>query len=379
MLTYRLNEKNDVLSAVFLLGFLLAATPLCAQQKTSSSLTAAPNDTFAVELPVESSFHAWELSDYDVRKLSLKSKRPPGGVGSYRFVFEAVGEGQTTLRFRRLLETAISQETLENRTINVTVRENTSESVGQESDQVDEEPEQATPSPEPQPEESPGPLPPEPSPEDETDASDPEGSAWDEALELIETGQHDETRDLIQEEIGRAAGRDRQRWMNLMAESYMDQENYGEAIAQWEQMIEEFSQGPKAKWLRSVARAHRRNDATDQAELALIQIRHRHRDSPHWEEAMQELADMALAENNVQRTRELLEEVESSPSGRRNPEVLVQLAEIYDRYPPTRNYYKAVKLYQRAARRFDSSDTRSRKARERASYLRENFLNFGTQ
>lgn len=376
MLTFRLNERNDVLSAGILLVLLFVATPLCAQQQTSSSRTVTPGDTFAVDLPVESSFHAWELNDYDVRKLSLVSKEPPSGLGRYRFVFETLGQGQTSLEFQRLLETAISRETLENRTVNVTVREETPEPATEEPEAPDEEP---SPSPEPEPEEPE----PEPSPEEggtqPATAPDPAGSAWDEANELIETGQHDEARDLIQEQIGDAAGEERQRWMNLVAESHMDQENYGEAIAQWEDMIDEFSQGPKAEWLRSVARAHRLNGANDQAELALIQIRHRHRDSPQWEEAMQELGNMALEDNNVERARELLEEVESSLSGRRNPEVLMQLAEIYDRYPPTRNYYKAVKLYQRAARRFDSSDTRGRKAQKRASYLRENFLNFGTQ
>lgn len=390
MLTSRLTVKNSGL-VFFVVVFSLCSGLVRAQENANQSLTVQPGDTFDVTLPVNSSFHSWELVDYDVRKLSLVSREPPSNVGDYRFVFETLGSGDVELEFRRNLNTAISTEELEEHFVAVNIQEETEEEeespqpgpVEQSSPEESPEPDESQPEAEPA-QEEPG-TSPEESPSDtihqpeNEDAPENDESYWNRANELIETEYYEEARELIQEQSGQAAGQARQRWRNLEAESYFEQGNYGEAIATWEDMIEEFQQGPQAQWLLSVAEAHQENGAPDQAELALLEIRHHHGDAPEWPRAMTQLAQIAQDKDNSDRARRILEEARSRLSNRQHPDILMKLARIYDQYPSTRNYYKAVKLYQQAARGFDSSDSRSQEARDRANYLRENFLNFGTQ
>jgi TolA-binding protein len=374
--------------------FILVVGPAFAQDDASRSITVQPGDTFDVELSVDSSFHSWELVNYDVRTLSLIAKQPPSNVGNYRFVFETLRPGDADLHFRRNLNTAISTEELEEHFVTVRIQERGEGRSEPEPPELIDQPDEQPPSPEPSPtenqegtapiEDHSQPSPEQPSPETPDQPENQSGpnadpDYWGRSNELIETGYYEEARELIQERVGRTAGETRQRWMNLEAQSYMEEENYEEAIAVWENMIEEFKQGPQARWLLSVAEAHRENGARDQAELALLEVRHHHQESSQWPEAMTRLARIAQDKDNPDRARRILEEARSRLDNRRHPDILMKLARIYDQYPSTRNYYKAVKLYQQAARGYDASDTRGEEARKRASYLRDNFLNFGTQ
>jgi len=385
-----LNAKSSGF-VLFVCVLVLCPGLVWSQDAADQFLTVQPGDTFDVALPVNSSFHSWELVEYDVRKLSLVSREPPSNVGDYRFVFKTLGSGETDLEFRKKLNTAISTEKLEERFTTVSIREQPEESDENAQLQTGEQSTEQESSESSGSQQATGPsagqteTPPVEAPSETIQESTSENapgndeSYWNRANELLKTGYYDEARELIQEQTGEAAGRARQRWINLEAESYFDQGNYEEAIATWEDMIEEFQQGPQARWLLSVAEAHRENEAPDQAELALLEIRHHHEDSPEWSEAMMRLARIAQDDDDPERARRILEGAQSRLNNRQSPDILMRLARIYDRHPSTRNYYKAVKLYQQAARGYDSSDPRSQEARERASYLRDNFLNFGTQ
>lgn len=381
MLISRLNESNKGLCFLVCVCLLLIGVGTSsAQQETTQSLTVDIEDTFSIERPIQSSFHSWELVDYDVRKVSLQQKIPADTPGRYRFVFEPLEIGRSQLVFRKKLNTALSSETLQNHVVSLTIEEERSDTP-EESPQPSEDTQESvsdTPVAEPPETESEELETSEAPPEAEGDL-DLDWSKWNEAQDLIESGYHDEARDIIDQRIGRTAGRKRQRWLNLKAKSFMDEEQYGEAVETWELMVERFNDGPQAKWLMSIAEAHRQNEAMDQAELALMQIRHRHSNQQEWPDAMISLAEMAIDRDNPKQAKKILQEARSRLPDRRNPDVLLKLAEVFDRYPNTRNYYRAVKLYENAARRFDNSDTRANMSRERADYLRENFLNFGTQ
>lgn len=371
MRIFKLTGKNSWFVLLVSVFSLLVASPLFAVEETSESFSVQTGDTFVVKRPIDSSFHSWELDDYDVRKLSLIRKRPADTIGHYRFVFRTLSEGQVSLSFTKLLNTSLGSEELVNHTATVTIRE-----------EQPPRPESPEPEPEPTDDVEPEPTPaPEPvRPRQSHDApSGVDSEAWSQANDQIETGNYEEARELIDEQIAETAGRVRQEWMNLKAESYLDQENYAEAIGVWESMIDEFEQGPRAKWFNSIAEAQMKNDQPDQAQLSYMEIRHRFPDSTYWPEAMRELADIAVENDEIERARRLLERTRSRVNASEHPGLLLDLGEIYDRYPSIRDYPKAVRYYERAANVFDSSDTRARTANDRARYLKENFLQFGTE
>lgn len=366
---FKLTEKSNWFVLLGLTLVLFAPSPLEAAPSTSASIQVEPGDTFSVTRPVGSSFHTWKLDNYDVRKLSLIMKQPADTIGNYRFVFRTLGKGQTSLTFTKVLNTALGTEKLRNHTLTVTIEEQAPEPSPPESGEAaageaPPQPDQRSPQPAPQPEQNPAGV-------------DP--VAWGKAKDQIESGLYQQARETINEQIQKTAGPVRQQWMELKARSYMEQERYGEAIGIWESMLEEFPDGPKAKWLNSIASAHTKNDQPDQAQLSYLEIRHRFPDSTYWPKAMRKLAEIAVNGNNVKRARRILERARSRVDANDHPRLLMKLAEMYDRYPSIRDYPKAVRYYERAARAFDASDTRARAARDRARYLNQNFLKFGTE
>lgn len=380
---FRLNVNSDLLFLASIVLIISASvSPVLSQETTSLERPVQPGDTFEIPLNVNSSFHKWQVENYDVRTLSLQSRIPADTIGQYRFVFEALKSGVTEVEFIKLLDTAMSSEEIDQNVVSVEVDESTPESAGQDTDQPAEQPTEETTQdpgteetePEVEPEQTEAPESDQPETPGEVDAT-----AWNEVQELIQTGHFEKARNMINDEADRAAGRAHQLWREKKAETYLKQDNYEEAINVWQKLIDDFSQGPKAKWLMSIAETHIKNDAPDEAELSLLEIRHRHRDSKEWAKAMKLLAQLAKNRDEINRAKEILEEAQSELSDRRNPDILMTLAEIYDKFPSARNYYKAVKFYRKAARRFDQSDTRSQKAKDRAEYLTKNFLNFGTQ
>jgi TPR repeat protein len=380
VLMYRLNGKNEVLSLViFFLVILAIQAPVCAQDTTGLSRVVQVGDTFTISRPVNSSFHSWELADYDVRRLSLLSKRPADTIGEYHFTFEALEPGQSDLVFERFLNTALRSERVEELMVSVTIKGGSieqTENTGEDTPGITSAPITSGTSdtseefqPTDQGEEA----------EQTDNAPQLDWSEWDHAQEMIETENYQEARKLIQKQAVQASGEARYRWKQLEAQSYMEQKQYGNAIGVWEGLVKEFPSGPQAKWLLSIAKAHQNNDAPGQAELALLKIRHRHAGSPQWPTAMKRLAQLARERGEYKRARKILVEARSRLSMSAHPDILMELAEIYDKFSATRNYYKAVKLYRKAAMNFDQSDTRSQQASKRAQYLRNNFLDFGIQ
>lgn len=364
---FKLTAKSNAFVVVLLAGILAGVPPLFAQS-SSEAVNVEPGDTFGIDRPVDSSFHSWELRNYDVRKLSLILKQPADTIGNYRYVFEALGEGQVTLVFEKYLNTAISTEKIQTHTVSVTVEESPA--------REDPEPDPAERTEAPA---RPGPARTDRETRTNSRPGDVDETVWDQVQELIETGNYNSARETIDEQIQKTAGKTRQKWMELKAESYREEENYNQAIEVWQSMLDEFPNGPRAKWLFSIAGAHVKNDAPDQAQLSYMEIRHRFPESNYWPKAMRKLAELALGNNNVDRARRLLERTRSRVNESNRPKLLMQLGKIYDRYPSTRDYPKAVRYYEMAAKAFDRSDTRSRTARDRARYLNQNFLKFGTE
>ncbi|MFB6345265.1 MAG: tol-pal system YbgF family protein [bacterium] len=372
-----MNEKSKWLLVLTLLAVLPLSVPPVQAQNASQVLSVRPGETFSISHPVNSSFHSWELESYDVRKLSLKLKQSADTIGNYRFVFQALENGQVTITLTKTLNTALTSETIDEHTVTVS---------------IEERPEQPEPSPD-EPEESPPPDTQEttetvtesesaPPPDQHDPDQGPPGvdqTAWNRAEELIETGNFQEARNIIDEQIQDAAGEKRQSWMELKARSFREEQNYDGALEVYRSMLDQFQDGPKAKWLHAIADINMQQDQPDQARLSYLEIRHRYPDSSQWPSTMINLAKLALDNNNVKRARRLLERARSRVNVRNHPEILMNLAEIYDRFSSVRDYPRAVELYERAASVFDDSDTQAQAATDRAEYLKKNFLEFGTE
>jgi tetratricopeptide (TPR) repeat protein len=156
--------------------------------------------------------------------------------------------------------------------------------------------------------------------------------------------------------------------------------DYEGAIAQWRRLIEEFPDGSRAGWLLSMAEAYRKINEDDQAQLLLMRIRFRHRQSPVWPQAMRELAVISTERDEYEHAREVLEDVVSVYDANRYPETVLELARLYDHQPILRDYSKAVNYYREAAAVLEKKKPeQAKKARSRADYLVKNYIDFGTE
>ncbi|MFP4687801.1 MAG: tetratricopeptide repeat protein, partial [bacterium] len=198
--------------------------------------------------------------------------------------------------------------------------------------------------------------------------------------ELLELERFGPAREIINEQIDKTRDSILERWIEKLAESYVREENYQEAIEQYRVLIEEFPDRKQAQWLFNIADAYREDGEDDQAQLILLRIRYRHRNSQIWPRAMRSLAEILTADENYDRARRILEEIIEGQNRNRHPKTILTLARLYDRQPVVRDYERAVEYYQKAARLLEDDEPEDAdQARSRARYIIENYLQFGTE
>ncbi|MFB6355236.1 MAG: tol-pal system YbgF family protein, partial [bacterium] len=171
--------------------------------------------------------------------------------------------------------------------------------------------------------------------------------AWNRANEMLKLKRYEPARKVIKEQLKEANASARWKWKNLLAKSYQK---------------------------------HRKNRQDDKAELVLLRIRHRHRGTSSWPKAMIELGEISRTQGEFKRARQLLEKARRAYKQSNNPNLLLRLAELYDKHSGIRDYERAVKFYRQFANRVASSKPKKAKtARKRAEYLEKNYVKFGTQ
>ena len=313
-------------------------------------------DTVVISRPLPSTFHRWEIEDFsgnyfqNVDEIVEEERQ-------VQFVFQAVEAGTESLHLRRLRRTAFVEEVDDTAQITLV-------SYAPEEPDVPEEVEE--------PEEEIA----EPEPEDPRDRAEREALA--EVDELLEIERYEAARELIHQQIDGAEDEETEiRWLNKLAESYYAEEDFEQAIASWEEMVESFPEESPASWLYRIAESYREMDEDDEAELLLLRIRHRHRATYRWSDAMKMLAEIAIDRENYERAASILESLRAAyrqPTG----DVLLELARLYDRFEPVRDYERAVEYYRQAARQLQNEQPdRAREVNRRADYLEENYVGFG--
>lgn len=381
MLIFRSRKKTENLvsaasaALVCLLFFVLGSSVARAQ-----TVNTRAGETFTVSLTAGSSYQNWELDSYDENFVELENSERSDAEQQVEFIFRAVTAGTTQLVFEKSIRTALVDRRQGSDTYQVIIEADrtTSES------EAESEFEPQSPS-----------LETDYSASDRADTdsgSQLDRDDWAMVNEFIELEKFDAARETIREKIDEYSEDGRQsssqdnsnklkrRWLTKLAESFEQAEEYEQAIETWQRLTEEFPEGPVARWLYSIAQNYRKLNDDDQAELVLLRIRHRHRDSPVWTKAMEMLGRIAIENGEMERARQLLEKAEQVYRSGDRPGLLLKLAEVYDRYEAVRDYAKAVRFYRRAADRLeDSQPDKAEKARRRARYLENNFVDFGAE
>ncbi|MGM0380960.1 MAG: tetratricopeptide repeat protein [bacterium] len=318
-------------------------------------------DEISISRPLASAFQKWELYNFEEQNFKMTGK----STDSRRtvFKFQADRAGTETFQVRRLRRTAFSGdfEKVEDITLvaefpRVESRSSSSQSSSQS-------------------EQSAG--------GDNRQSSEVqfERNIVEEVDELLELEKFESAREIINNQLDEVEDkRARRQWMNKLAQSYYRAEEYAEAVDVWRDMIDRFSEMSPARWLYEIARSHKKNNEEDSAELTLLKIRHRYRNSSRWPEAMKMLAEIASEKENYERAVEILEQLRAIYGDSITGEVLLDLARLYDRFEAIRDYEQAVQYYRRAADKLENTSPESAKqARTRADYLVDNYVKFGVQ
>jgi TolA-binding protein len=373
-------------SLLLLLGVLTGVLLFPAQLSAQVERTVDRGEQFTVERSRSSSFLRWSVDSFDARKLSLVETTLADTVGTDQFQFEALESGEATVELKLQQTTVLGPETTDTETIILRIREPAADSdetdggttpVGpptvsdatiqdlQETDEAEGTRRNV----------------PDPGNGDETTGlAGLDRERWNQIEDLIENERFQAARDIINERLNESRGTAKQRWHNKLAQSYLEAEEYEQAAAEWDTMVEQYERGPTAEWKLESAKALREAGMDDQAELTLLEIRHRHRGSDQWVNAMVELGELAIRRGNYERARTILESAREPLEGTSNPRLDLRLARLYDEYAPVRDYERAVSLYESAGEALRETDPEAaQQALDRARHLRENYVNFGFQ
>jgi len=386
---FKRRSNVDVILFIITL-FIFSTSPTFAANSNRSTVSTRVGEMFTVEQPRESTFLRWNATGFERRLIRLRRTSLADTVGKDRFEFEALEKGSTQIRLQLIKSTVFGENQIDTRTVNVNIQ-SAEAPVGpgvNESENAEDAPTVpdtiARKIREDQDSlQSPG----SGNSTSRQENSQPgetllesleESPEWQRVQDLIDRGQFPAARNIINQQIEESEGVRRRKWKDLLARSFQEQGQFQQAARTWQELIDTFPKGPVPEWRLSMARAYRRAGSNDQAELALLELRHRNQDAPQWVDAMVELGELAIERGNYERARTILENARGPLQGRNNPRLLLQLARIYDRYRPVRDYERAVRLYRRASSALEGKDQSSAEtARKRAQYLEENYVNFG--
>lgn len=328
------------------------------------TLQLAVGETLTISRSLPSTFHSWELNNFEGNYFKFEEESD-FLEGSVRYKFKAVEAGTENFQIRRVRRSSFTEEIEDTEAVSLVAHipdEPGGKEVAEEQEVSTEEKNQAG----------------------KEDSSESPGENIDyevlaEVNELLDLERFEPAREIINEQLNKTGNKQlKKQWLDKLAESYFRAEEYEEAIETREEMIDQFPEESPAGWLYQIARAYRENNEPDEAELSLMRIRHRYRNASRWPDAMQQLAEIAIERKNYQRAANLLKELENKYEKPVPGEILFQLARLYDQFEPVRDYEQAVDYYQLAARRLrnDNPDL-SEEAADRASYLMDNYVEFG--
>ncbi len=320
-------------------------------------------DTVELTRPLTSIYHVWELEGFEGRFFELVDEVIHNGEQA-EFKFRALEAGTESFRLQRVRRTAFVEDVEDSREITMVAY------IPDEPDEPDE--------PEDPVEED---LEEVEVVEEEEIIAEAEYEVLAEVDELFELERYENARELINQQLDDPEDEQAEiRWLEKLAESYYLPEEFSEAIATWEEIIDSFPDESPVEWLYRIADSYREAGEDDEAELVLLRLRHRHRHTYRWSDAMKMLAEIAIDRDNHERAAGILEELRAAYREPVSGDVLWQLARLYDRYEPVRDYEQAVEYYRRAARQLEANQPdRAEEANSRADYLLENYVEFGVR
>ncbi len=377
---YRSIKKNKFLRAglvsCFILLLLLVVPP--AGLTAVKRLQVKSGETFALTLSRESSYQSWRVNSDEQDLVNFQSRGTGKNSRDIRFIFRAGSPGTAHLVFKKSIETALVKKRLGSETYVVDISsvrpakstQPATESRFKKPDWMKKSPTRSSQAP------------------SRNDRPQIDSQQWQLVEELIERKKFDPAREEIQKQIEKIkknaddgdTGPLQKRWLEKLAESYYLAEEYQQAIETWRRLIEQYPGATVPEWLYSIAQAYRKNDNDEQAELVLMRIQYKHRGSSIWTKAIKMLGSIAAEQGGIERARQLLEKARRVYKSRSNPLLTLKLAQIYDRFKAVRDYEKAVKYYRAAAQGLRTqAPEKAKKARRRAEYLVENFVNFGIE
>ncbi len=377
-----MNGKSK-LSVLLLLSFIAGAFIFALREPAvAADYSLEVGGELELELELSSRHEDWVVETYDDSIIELEKREKAVAPRRVVFLFSGRSEGSTEVSFVRRIATRLVEREIDSRTytFDVTAVE-----------------------PDPEPDEEPDE---EPEPPEEREAeyyisleysqydlndlalavSDTVHREWSSARDLRERGQYEAARDLIEENIENFSPDDENDdslqvfWREKLALNYMADENFGNAIEIWENLVDNHPGQDVARRLYMIARAQRADGAEDEADITLRLIRHRHRQRPEWVPAMLELGDLMEEQGDYEEARSLWEQAQQAAAPQYQADLFLRLAELYRGYREVRDFPRAVEYYRRAADLLvEEEPEKAEEINERAQHLVENYINYGVE
>ncbi|GEM_PF-5484071 len=382
-LIFKLNGKSRLsilLLFCFLAGlFIFSFSPAV----VAADYTLEVGEELQLELELSSRHEDWEVEAYDDSILELETQEKAVSPRRVKFMFLGLSEGTTEVSLVKRMTTRLVDREIDSRSYTVEV--------------IAPLPDE----PEPEPDEDPEPEEPEEVAEeyhinlDFSDynisdramaVSDTVHRDWSNARNLRERGLYEAARELIEEKIENFNPNDENEdsllifWREKLALNYMADDEYESAIGVWENLIEDYPRRDVARWLYMIALAQRAEGLDDEAEITLLQIRHRHRGKAEWIPAMYELGDLMEEEAEYEEARSIWEQALRVASPRYQADLFQRLAELYSRQREVRDFPRAVDYYRQAVELLaEEEPDKADELRTKAQYLVENYIDYGVE